>query len=419
MMTRIARQLPETAALSLAFFLANFRASIFSSLFPDTSRFDGAAWMETAFWLLPICLLVWILARDRLLGAYLAEWRKNGLLLAFVAFAFFSMAWSVSLLNSLYRWLGLAFSSLIAAYIGLRYNVRGLLVVLFWFGAIFLILNFSFGILVPRVTIMTWPPYNGAWRGLFWHRNHLGSIAALFNALFLVRLIAQYQARRREFIIDGILYLLSLLLVHLASSATGYILVVLIHFATGLALLWLRFADRLRPVHYYLAFGVLMLGAIMALTNLGTLLSLLNRDTTLTGRTGLWKYLLESVVRQSPWFGYGFGAIWTFEWFRVGTQHLLGWGYPIVIGDNGFLDILLHVGIIGLALFVGVFSTAWVRSLQHMLADRTLEGFFPALFMFYATLANMSYSLFLESESFIWLLLVAILFMTRRDPERQ
>jgi O-antigen ligase len=97
-------------------------------------------------------------------------------------------------------------------------------------------------------------------------------------------------------------------------------------------------------------------------------------------------------------------------------QHVVGWGFPVVIADNGFLDILLHVGILGFIPFLGVLIVAFVRSGKFAFRNPSLINFFPLLLMVYAVIANISFSLFLETETFIWLVIVASLFVVTRQP---
>lgn len=59
---------------------------------------------------------------------------------------------------------------------------------------------------------------------------------------------------------------------------------------------------------------------------------------------------------------------------------------------NGFLDILLHVGLVG-------FVVASAVS-------------FPLLIVLYACIANIAFSLFAETELLVWFLVVVVLLMT-------
>lgn len=406
--------------LGLVLFLSTLRASIFWPLYVNTTTIFSVAWVEIGAWILLAALIVRILRKDGVWGDFVAQWRKEKFLLAFLSFALFSMFWSISFGASLYRTSILLFSTFAGAYIGYQYGAQRLLEVLFWFGAIVIILSFGFSLFVPELSVMSGRPYYGSWRGIYWHRNHLGAITALFNAVFLIRMLAELRVRSKMLILDALFYVLSLLLVYFARSAAGYILAMVLHFSVFAALVWLRFAPRLKPVHYYAIFGIAIVGGVFIFSNLGFILEIFNREPNLTGRIPMWGILINNVVLRSPWIGYGFGAIWTIESFRVGMQHAVGWSFPVLIGDNGFMDILMHVGLIGLALFLGVWVLAWVRSIRNAFDRRKLQDFFPLVFMVFTLVANISFSLFLETESFVWLTMVAILFgLAKGQPKNE
>jgi O-antigen ligase len=157
---------------------------------------------------------------------------------------------------------------------------------------------------------------------------------------------------------------------------------------------------------------------ILILSNLDLVFGLFNRSSTLTGRVGLWEYLLKGRIAQHPWWGHGFGAVWTFESFRIDVQQNIGWPSQPLIGDNGFLDILLHLGVIGLSIFLGILVIACIRSLRYAISHRTLESCFPLMVMVYAFFANISFSLFAETEVFVWFLIVSVLFMTTPSTDK-
>jgi O-antigen ligase len=153
---------------------------------------------------------------------------------------------------------------------------------------------------------------------------------------------------------------------------------------------------------------------ILILSNLDTVFGLFNREASLTGRTPLWNYLLRDVFLRSPWLGYGFGALWSSASFRIATQKVLGWPFPVAIGDNGFLDILLHTGLVGFIPFLGVLIVSFARSGRLAFDQRSILGFFPLLFMIFVIVANISFSFFLETETFLWLVMIAVLFTVTR-----
>jgi exopolysaccharide production protein ExoQ len=155
---------------------------------------------------------------------------------------------------------------------------------------------------------------------------------------------------------------------------------------------------------------------LLLLFNLDGFFKLFNRSADLTGRMQLWQYLLR-IVAQRPLFGHGFGALWYLESFRIQVQKVVGWLYQVVIGDNGFLDILLHLGSVGLLIFIAVFLLMLYRTFRYFLSKRTFLSFLPLLILFFSLLGNISFSLFFETENFVWMLMVAALFLATDNSQ--
>ena len=102
--------------------------------------------------------------------------------------------------------------------------------------------------------------------------------------------------------------------------------------------------------------------------------------TTLTGRLPLWTLAFQ-FIGERPLTGYGFYAFWTPDHIRYFSDQL-GWGVPE--SHNGFIELLLSLGIPGLLLYLAllirssyIFARSALRSPQPRLA-------FPcALFLFF------------------------------------
>ena len=137
----------------------------------------------------------------------------------------------------------------------------------------------------------------------------------------------------------------------------------------------------------------------------------------MTGRTSLWSNLIGLAARR-PWLGHGFGAVWTLDSFREEIRQLVGWTSQPLIADNGLLDIYLHLGITGLVIFSCVLMEAAVRVLLFGVRQKTLPGFFPLIVMVYAFFANITFSLFAETEVFLWFLIIAVLFMATPSAQK-
>jgi O-antigen ligase len=83
----------------------------------------------------------------------------------------------------------------------------------------------------------------------------------------------------------------------------------------------------------------------------------LGRDATLTGRTYVWSSLLPEAT-QNIVTGHGFGGFWI-------TKSRIN--FDISDAHNGYLDILLDMGIIGL-LLVSIFLLSCCRKAKKRLA---------------------------------------------------
>jgi O-antigen ligase len=400
-----------------AFILANLRGTVIWDVLKQGFQITDLPWLEVFVWVILFRFTFRALVKAGLLAEYLLLWRRNWMLAVFIVVAFASVLWSVSASATFYRASALLFASLIGAYLGTRYAVKELLDILFQFGTILLILCFALASFLPIVGVMDWEPYNGAWRGIFWHKNQFGGLAALFNFVFLILLLNDMGRQRGRLALYAVFYLFSLVVIYFSESVAGYLLCIIMGFCTVLAFFWLRVRHRLKPIHYYGALGTGGLAAAILLLNLEFVFGLFNRSTSLTGRIPLWIYLIQEVFARSPWLGHGFGALWSLTSFRLETSEAVNWGLPVAIGDNGFLDILLHVGLLGFIPFLGVLLKWIVQSGKFAYRHVSITAFFPLLLAIYMVVANISFSFFLETETFLWLVLVATLFFITKEQE--
>lgn len=408
----------EIIVLSLVFFLANIRSSIYWVLFPPVDTILSPAWRETLLWLLSVILMFYILAKNDMILEYLRSWRNEPLLVVFVLFSLISVLWSTDWKVTLHRSLSFLFATAAAVFLGVKYTRREFLRILYWFGAVVVFSSFVLALATPQLGTDLSPIYKGAWRGIFWHKNQLGNILPLLNAVFLFEFFSLVRDQQKEgsrwFVVS--LYFLSLIGIFFAKSASGYILTVLLHLTFGMAILWLGVRHVLRPVHYYVILVVFVLVCAVALFNLDFVFGLFGREVHLTGRVPMWGILFSKVIPLHPWLGQGFGTIWASLDFRLYMRDTAGWFYPIMIGDNGFIDILLNLGVIGLVLFLLCYIKIWVDSIRHFYHELRMESFFPFIFMLYTFFVNLTFSMFMETEVFVWMLMIALMFiMSRRS----
>jgi exopolysaccharide production protein ExoQ len=95
---------------------------------------------------------------------------------------------------------------------------------------------------------------------------------------------------------------------------------------------------------------------------------LLGKDMTFTGRTQIWSAALDAIAKR-PLLGYGYGAFW------LGLE---GESYNVILAatwvlsqaQNGYLDVWLESGVVGLSIVLMVFGSAIRDGLGCLLRSR-------------------------------------------------
>jgi hypothetical protein len=66
----------------------------------------------------------------------------------------------------------------------------------------------------------------------------------------------------------------------------------------------------------------------------------------------------------------------------------------------------------GLVLFLAVYVQTFFRFLRNALVTRDLLSFFAPLFLVYIFFINLSFSLLMETEVFVWVIMIVLIFAT-------
>jgi O-antigen ligase len=206
------------------------------------------------------------------------------------------------------------------------------------------------------------------WTGVTGHKNLLGRLC-MISIFFL--LWALYQRWRKRSSLEEVesyafadvtvLALATYLLIG-SNSATS-LATLLVGIAAFLGLSWFRKSQLTVPRAGLLALVVILVSYGVSIPYLGgsdvaSFTSFLGRDNTLTGRTEVWAAVLPAIDRR-PLLGYGFGSFWTDarrDQYDIPTAH------------NGYLDVMLELGQVGLVLFT-VWLLSCARQLHFALAE--------------------------------------------------
>lgn len=180
----------------------------------------------------------------------------------------------------------------------------------------------------------------GDWRGIMMHKNFAGATTAVLIPFLC------FGARRIPLSLRVLIGIAATVFLFFSQSKTSLGLVgigVLAGFA------YLRLSPRLRIV----AVPALILAGVAAITIYNTYkdpMALVLRDpTAFTGRTVIWRALL-AYAQDHPWTGTGFGAFWNIGPASPIYTYGAKWITGLASGHNGFLDLVVTIGLPGLAL---------------------------------------------------------------------
>jgi exopolysaccharide production protein ExoQ len=318
------------------------------------------------------------------------------------ALALVSVLWSGAPTISFRRAVALLGSSIFGFYLGSRYSRADLLRLFLAVSVIVTILSVLTVVALPAYAIDD----SGAWQGVFGQKNHLGRFMALSAVLWLL-----YAASfRRHRFLAGV-SVVSVALVLLSHSATS---VALLFILLSVLLLIRLVRVRSKAVAPILALVVVVGGylATIVASNPGRATALLGRDSSLTGRTQLWS-LVWQMIQTHLWHGYGYGGFWLgFDGPSAAIWSVVNWNPPSA--HDGFLDLMLDLGIAGVVIFVPAMLIAIRYAVSLARRGRTLDAAFPLIFLVFYLLSNLTESYLVAYNTESWVLFVAITIQLHR-----
>ncbi len=297
-----------------------------------------------------------VLARRRL--DVLQTLRENQWLVALLGYMLLSTLWSEITFVALKRWVRDALVVVMALLILSEPNPRLALESLLRRSA-YILIPFSLLLIKYYPTLgVEYGRWSGQqmWVGVTVHKNTLGRLC-LVAAFFLIWALYRrwrdgaLRAQRYLTLADAAVLLMAL---HMLRGAEGaYSATSIGTFAVGastfLGLVWLRRHQVVLPrtsllllITFLIGFGTA--APFLRGANVAGISSKFGRNETLTGRTETWDELVP-VVKSRPLLGVGFGSFWT-----TARREF----YQMSHGHNGYLDILLELGIVGMGFYVAL-----------------------------------------------------------------
>jgi O-antigen ligase len=392
--------------LVLLFFTALERSLVFSTFQVNPAFSLGINGNQVALRVLVLLGCVWLIAQKGLAGTVWENTKRLWLLWPFVLISLASIAWASHPAISAIRVFFLFTIIFFAVYLKSSYSEEALFEILVRTSVAIVVFNQLAILFFPEIAIMSTYPYFGNWRGLFWHKIHLGSIAAIINIILLYKLTRWRRVGLVENILIAISFILSLAQLVYSDGVTAYMSLLAAYGAFAIIWAWLKLRPRMSATHYLLTGLFAIISVALLWTNLEAILGLFGRSASLTGRIPMWQHLWAEFMLDHRWLGHGFGVFWNLEAHTVAIQQAQGWPHPVLNADNGFINILIHVGIVGLVAFLIFFVGYFIRSLSVLIMQ---DDLMPSYFLVLGVLAlflNLAFSMFFELGGFLALLLI-------------
>ncbi|MGF1563491.1 MAG: O-antigen ligase family protein [Geminicoccaceae bacterium] len=185
--------------------------------------------------------------------------------------------------------------------------------------------------------------------GYFTNKNTFGIFSMVSAGIWTCALLHYKTQRMRA--LSLAMVLIAAYYLYISDSKTA-LAVALIALPPAL-LLAFSVKSGQRPTFYTLLVSMLVLigfGFVLTWIGLDPITEEVYGDTTFTGRTEIWGQLWR-VIQQDPWLGVGFRAFWD---AGANSPHL---ALPDPVnflnqGHNGYIDVILTLGFIGLGLLM-------------------------------------------------------------------
>jgi len=237
--------------------------------------------------------------------------------------------------------------------------------------------------------------------GVATQKNELGSCCMICGVSLLWAFLnawhdRQDRHRTHRLILNALMYILAFVLILVCDSMTSFSCLVI----ASVVMLWIRRSGQTPSLHGMVA-GMIALAAFASfLDSSGTLLSLLGRNATLTGRTDIWRAVLAQ--HTNPLIGCGFESFWMSPRIESVWQTI---GYTgVAEAHNGYLEIYINLGLIGIVLLAILLGSGYRNAVMSYRANPPLGQLRIALFIA-SIIYNFSEAGF-RAMSTTWMILV-------------
>jgi exopolysaccharide production protein ExoQ len=215
--------------------------------------------------------------------------------------------------------------------------------------------------------------------GVTTNKNSLGMIVLVITLATFWRVLMHFRTKQesnrgRRLFAQATLLAFGISLLYMADSATsrvGFVLGAFLIVVTSTS-----FAKRRPGTVHAIVLTIMIVGVGLMLAGGGSVITnALGRDSTLTGRTEIWDELVPMVPNAVV--GAGFESFWLGP--RLAKIQAANPGNPLNEAHNGYLEIYLNLGCIGLLLIALLMVTGYKRAASAFKRDPAFGSLLLAL----------------------------------------
>lgn len=238
-----------------------------------------------------------------------------------------------------------------------------------------------------------------SWAGVSTGKNELGLLCAFLGVFLVWRFIKTWP---RLSLWEVLEFLMILYLLHGAKSSTSYVVL----FGGTILLFVLSRVVRNWRMFNILIVSSIVLILVMQWISIGIFgesmtplfFSATGRDATFTGRTLLWQELI-SIGGRNTVAGVGYGNFWIINMTHFWNKFV--WGPTNA--HNGYLDVFLELGLIGLTVLLLLIAKTYSKILHDLGGGRPF-GKLQIVFFIMILAHNVTETHIMRPTNFLWIL---------------
>jgi exopolysaccharide production protein ExoQ len=306
----------------------------------------SASHMVTVAFVLLICSILILSSLPRVLAVGM----RMKVLLALPTLAVVSCLWSEDPLQSVVSGMMLLIFTVFALYVGTRFSFQQQFDLIMLVGSVVLPLSIALALFVPGIGVSV-----AGWSGIFAQKQNCAGVCTLCLITALHWKCAGFYQK----IFRTASILMSVLLIAMSQSRTGWALAFVALLLTATVWIMQRMPRKESLLVLLIGLAAAAGTAVAIHSAFSTILTDVGKDPTLSQRTDIWAAVWIEIIKH-PILGYGYNAFWK-GLYGPSHQVVVASGWDVFQAQDGFLDVWLSVGILG----VGIIALMVWQSIKN------------------------------------------------------